>query len=330
LPWGLRDIVLKEGGPTMAIFAGKGGLGKTTCSAALAYAAAQNGRRVLCFSTDPQASLSDIFERDIFGKGEVEVVENLHVVEIDADAKINAYIKDVKTRIKEMYKMDEIPAEIEAYIDSSVAEPAMYESATYDAMADYVSGGGYSLYVFDMPPFGHGVRMLTMAEVLTSWVEKLTEVRKMAQEYDEVARKLRGEKLGKEDEILRELSDIRNKLTTFTNIMRDSRKSAFFMVMTPEIMSVYDTERALEAFKAIGVTPAGIILNKIYPAEMADNPSPYIANKYRQQQSVLKVIREKFGDLVVAAIPMFPKEPKGLDGIKEVAKHLVEGVTTAW
>jgi arsenite-transporting ATPase len=63
---------------------------------------------------------------------------------------------------------------------------------------------------------------------------------------------------------------------------------------------------------------------------MADNPSPYIANKYRQQQSVLKVIKEKFGDLVVAAIPMFPKEPKGLDGIKEVAKHLVDGVTTAW
>lgn len=57
----------------IVIFAGKGGLGKTTSSAALSYKLASMGRRVLCFSTDPQASLSDIFERNLFGKGEIEV-----------------------------------------------------------------------------------------------------------------------------------------------------------------------------------------------------------------------------------------------------------------
>ena len=48
------------------IYAGKGGLGKTTASAATAYWYAKNGKKVLCFSTDPQASLTDIFERDLF------------------------------------------------------------------------------------------------------------------------------------------------------------------------------------------------------------------------------------------------------------------------
>jgi arsenite-transporting ATPase len=327
--WGLREVVLRDG-LKMVILAGKGGLGKTTSSAALAYAAAMEGKKVLCFSTDPQASLSDIFERDIFGKGEVEVAPNLFVVEIDADAKINAYIQEVKRKIKEKYMMEQIPPEIEAYIDSSVAEPAMYESATYDAMADYVARGEYDLYVFDMPPFGHGIRMLTMADVLTSWVEKLTEVREKAREYDEIARRLKSERLVKEDEILNELYEIRGKLTTFTDVMRDRSKSAFFMVMTPEAMSVYDTEKALEAFKSIGIKPAGVVLNKVLPKEMADNPSPYIRNRYRQQQEVLKMIFEKFGDLVVAAIPMFPREPKGLEGIREVAKHLVDGVTRVW
>ncbi|MCS6788479.1 MAG: ArsA family ATPase [Aigarchaeota archaeon] len=314
----------------MVIFAGKGGLGKTTSSAALAYAAALAKKKVLCFSTDPQASLSDIFERNIFGKGEVEVAPNLYVVEIDADAKVGAYIEEVKQRIKDMYKLEEIPPEIEAYIDSSVAEPAMYESATYDAMADYLARGDYDLYVFDMPPFGHGIRMLTMADVLTSWVEKLTEVREKAREYDEIASKLKGERLVKEDEILNELKQIRDKLTTFTDFMRERTKSAFFMVMTPEMMSVHDTERALEAFKSIGLSLAGIVLNKVLPRDFHSSPSPYISYRYRQQESVMRVIEEKFGDLVVAAIPMFPREPKGLDGLREVAKHLVDGVTKLW
>ena len=51
------------------MFGGKGGLGKTTFSAATAYYLAKKGKKVLVFSVDPQASLTDIFKRDIFGKG---------------------------------------------------------------------------------------------------------------------------------------------------------------------------------------------------------------------------------------------------------------------
>src|SRR5260370_7830163 len=68
------------------MFGGKGGLGKTTFSAATGYWLAQQGHRVLVFSVDPQASLSDIFQRDIFGKGPVKIVENLWAQEIDADS----------------------------------------------------------------------------------------------------------------------------------------------------------------------------------------------------------------------------------------------------
>ena len=45
------------------MFGGKGGLGKTTFSAATAYWLARQGKRVLVFSVDPQASLSDIFQQ---------------------------------------------------------------------------------------------------------------------------------------------------------------------------------------------------------------------------------------------------------------------------
>jgi anion-transporting ArsA/GET3 family ATPase len=137
---GLTEFFQRHPEVEIAIFAGKGGLGKTTCSASLAYHMATIGqRKTLLFSTDPQASLSDILERDIYGKGLVEVLPNLTVVEIDADKRVTDYQNEIKQEIKDMYGMDEIPAEIEEYIDSTSAEPAMYESATYDAMPELVA-----------------------------------------------------------------------------------------------------------------------------------------------------------------------------------------------
>src|SRR5437016_11216914 len=90
------------------MFGGKGGLGKTTFSASTAYWLAQQGYRVLVFSVDPQASLSDIFQRDIFGKGAVEIMPNLYAQEIDADSHIKAYQDEIRKKILDMYGFDHV------------------------------------------------------------------------------------------------------------------------------------------------------------------------------------------------------------------------------
>lgn len=324
-PRGLRRFFEENPDIKVVVFAGKGGLGKTTCSAALSYYMAKYwGIKVLCFSTDPQASLSDIFERDLFGKGEIEIIPNLYVVEIDADKKIKAYQDEIKRKILDMYGLDELPKEIEEYIDSTSAEPAMYESATYDAMAELVAGEEYSLYVFDMPPFGHGVRMVAMAEILAKWVEKITEARKEAAEYEAVAAALKGE-LKAEDLVLRELEDIKVKMTAFTNLLTDASKTAFFMVMTPEEMAILDTERALEMFRELNITLSGVVLNQVYPQELLNDPKlpELIKGKIKSQQKHLEEIREKFDGLVKAAIPMYDREPKGLQMLDKVSQDLM-------
>src|SRR2546421_12390001 len=91
------------------------------------------------FLDGPQASLSDIFDRDIFGKGLVPVIPNLDVVEIDADRRGADYQGEVKQKILTMYGLSELPAEIEEYIDSTSAEPPMYESPPTDPLAHPVA-----------------------------------------------------------------------------------------------------------------------------------------------------------------------------------------------
>ena len=103
------------------MFGGKGGLGKTTFSAATGYWLAQHGHKVLVFSVDPQASLSDIFKKDIFGQGAVKITDNLWAQEIDADRHIKDYQDEIRKKILDRYGMDEVPEEIEDYIQAAAA-----------------------------------------------------------------------------------------------------------------------------------------------------------------------------------------------------------------
>src|SRR6266702_7859822 len=87
----LRTVFESQPDRRYIMFGGKGGLGKTTLSATSAFWLASQGKRVLLFSVDPQASLSDIFQRDIFGKGPVPIMKNLWAQEVDADRRIKDY-----------------------------------------------------------------------------------------------------------------------------------------------------------------------------------------------------------------------------------------------
>ena len=322
---GLVEFFKAHSGVEIFIFAGKGGLGKTTCSSAVAYhMATVEKRRTLLFSTDPQASLSDIFERDFYGKGVIEVLPNLSIVEIDADRRVADYQAEIKQKIKNMYGLDEIPPEIDEYIDSTSAEPAMYESATYDAMAELVAKRDFERYIFDMPPFGHGVRMVAMAEILSKWVDKITEAREKVREYEEVAATLKGEAVGP-DEVMNELIDIRNKIRTFTDLITDVKRTAFFMVLIPEQMAILDTERALTMFEDLGIKMSGLIVNQVYPVDLLHRPglSEFLKSRIEMQQGYMGTIKSRFGPYLVGALHMYPREPKGLAMIAQVAEDLM-------
>ncbi|MFW9888726.1 MAG: ArsA family ATPase, partial [Candidatus Thorarchaeota archaeon] len=289
---------------------------------ALASWLAKKRQRILCFSTDPQASLSDIFEKDVFGKGSVTLADNLHVMEIDADKRIAAFQEEIRQQIKDMYGIDEIPKEIDEYINAAGAEPAMHESATYDAMAGLLASDEYGFHVFDMPPFGHGIRIVSMARILDVWVEKMEETRKKAQEYGESAWQMQQRTSGAgQDEMLAELIEIRKKLSFFQNILTDAKRTAFYMVVTPEKMSILDTQRALKMFEQMDITLTGVIINQVYPRELLkrDDLSQFLRERIEMQQKYMVEIKEKLGKHVCAVIPMFDREPKGLEMIGKVA-----------
>ncbi len=306
------------------MFGGKGGLGKTTFSAATAFWLAEQGHKVLVFSVDPQASLSDIFERDIFGKGAVKVTENLFAQEIDADAHIKAYQDEIRRRIREVNNIDTVPDEIEDYIAAASAEPAMEESAIFDSVVDIVSAGDYDFYIYDLVPLGHALYYLSMAKVYDEWIRKITKLREEMREYEEMVSHLRREKETQEDEILAELQDIRSRINTASRVLTDREHTAFFFVLVPEEMILLDTAKAAETFSRFDVPIAGYVVNRVLPDELvqADGVPPYLANRARMQGRHLDKIRRDFGDQVLAYVPELERDVTGLRMIERMA-HLM-------
>lgn len=305
------------------MFGGKGGLGKTTFSAATAYYLAKKGFKVLVFSVDPQASLSDIFERDIFGKGAVEIMPNLYAQEIDADQHIKAYQEQIRKKIFDMYGLDEIPDEIESYIQAAAAEPAMEESAIFDQVVDIVISAEYDYYIYDLVPLGHALYYLSMASVYDEWIDKITQLREEMEEYRRVASLIKREKLTEEDMILKELQEIKYRINTSSSILTDKVKTAFFFVIIPEEMALLDTQKAAGLFAKYQVPLSGYIVNRVIPAELGQKNIPdYLRHRLEMQENYLKRIEELFGAQVLARIPEFERDITGLPMIRKVAEAM--------
>ena len=307
------------------MFGGKGGLGKTTFSAATAYYLAKKGKRVLVFSVDPQASLSDIFKQDIFGKGPTEIIPNLFAQEIDADRRVKEYQQEIRQKILDMYGMEQIPDEIESYIQAAAAEPAMEESAIFDEVVDIVVTGGYDYYIYDLVPLGHALYYLSMASVYDAWIDKITNLRTQMREYDQVAATIRREKTLDEDAILNELLYIKDRINKSSSILTDKKKTAFFFVLTGEEMVIKDTVKAGELFAKFDVPLSGYIINRVLPKELKDQNIPeYLKNRLIMQDHYLKVIDETFSGQILASVPEMERDVTGLAMIEKMAQAMYD------
>lgn len=296
------------------IFAGKGGVGKTTLSAATAYRLAKSGKKVCVFSIDPQASLSDIFEQDIFGKGEVEIIPNLYALEIDVDERVREYQEKIREVVESTYGPGKIPEEISDYLGGMAADPAMTVSAIFDKMVELMTSGRYDSYIFDMMPHGHAVRFLGMTETLKAWIGTVSGKREKTAE------------LGTSGTggLAQQLEHIRSRLTTVSDVVRDKRRTIFLYVTTLERIPILDMRRALRKFEEFKIPMDGLIINMVYPSELFEHPDVplYIKNRIKTQREYLGLLEREFGGLICGVFPMFDREPKGLDMIEKVAEAL--------
>ena len=303
----------------VVFFGGKGGVGKTTCSAAFALAASRRGKRVLLVSTDPAHSTSDIFERHI-GGSERELLPKLSAIEIDADRESARYVKEVKRDIERMFS----PAVVrQAYrqIDMAAASPGLAEVALLDRMIDLIVEREqvYDLVVFDTAPTGHTLQLLRMPEAMTTWIHALVKHRRALLEIDQGSG---GEQAApvSADPILAALERRRERLTQLRVRVTDRGCTSFVLVTIPERLAIEETARAAALLSDTSVDIGLLVVNRILPDGLEGE---FYASRKAQERSYLDEIARRFPRLRRIEVRQLARDVYGIGSLTLISDQLM-------
>jgi arsenite-transporting ATPase len=302
-------------------FGGKGGVGKTTCAAAVSLAAARAGKRVLLVSTDPAHSTSDIFERP-FAREEREILPSLSGLEVDAQFEARRYLDEVKRQVSTLFNPT-VVREAMRQIDLVAGMPGLADVALFDRMADLVlnRSNAYDLTVFDTAPTGHTLRLLHMPEAMAAWVQALSDRRRQALEVNHESAVGQGFSPADKDPILQSLTRRRAKLASVRDLLTRYDTTAFVLVLIPERLPIEESARAVHELEHAHLHVGGIIVNRVLPEDLS---GPYYEARKAQERVYLEEIDRRFRGVAKVRVPQLESDVHGLRSLERVAGYLIE------
>ncbi|MGM8213760.1 ArsA family ATPase [Virgibacillus sp. W0430] len=278
---------------------GKGGVGKSTTSAAIAYKLANKGYRTLLISTDPAHNIGHIFEQKV-GAHITPVSENLSALEIDPAQETKVYIQSVKDNIKGLVQST-MMEEVNRQLDTAQASPGADEAALFDKLITIIleESNNFDRLVFDTAPTGHTIRLLSLPELMGVWIHGLLEKRKKTKEnYVQLLND--GEPL--EDPIYDVLKDRQRRFEAVRKIMLDPEQTGFIFVLNPERLPILETKAAIELLENYDLHVKTLIVNKVLP-EAVDGA--FFQKRKEHEQKYVNQIEQTFKGKQLIYIPLF-------------------------
>ena len=241
--------------PRVVVFGGKGGVGKTTSSAASAVRMMKLGHKVAVVSTDPAHSLGDAFGVPLTGAGvdlTSTVYDNL------GGGTLTGYEIDTRGSVEEFKALLTELSTPKAIADAGVSvgdlasiletlPPGADEVIALAKVVDLLKKGGYTRIVLDTAPTGHTLRMLTFPRFVDGLIEKVVRV---AERVKSTAMMLNSNI--KEDDVedaKMKLLGFQLKMFELDELFADPELCEFVIVTIPTDMAVKETERLFEELK---------------------------------------------------------------------------------
>jgi len=302
-------------------FGGKGGVGKTVMAGAAALWAAKQGKKTLLASTNPVHSLSNLLEKDVFGKAAVVCDEDkCYAFEIDTRDTVERSKREIREKINWFLKFADITTKAEDFIESATMNPAFEESAMFENMIDLMFKDEYEFYVFDTAPTANARRLLGMSKVYSMWVEKMLKSREEAKSLREV---LSFSKKKEKDPLLDYLLSFKDRMGNAKELLTDEALTAFFFVTLPESLPIAVITRFINWFHEFGIPVGGVIVNGLIQKEqVGKDAAEFVINRVKMQDEHMKEIWEIFGDRVRSIVPLFETEVKGAKMLNRTIDHL--------
>lgn len=304
---------------------GKGGVGKTSVSAALALARADDGGRVLLVSTDPAHNLGHVWDQPL-GDAPTRVHRSragyVDAIEIDPHATIEAHFATVAGTMMQLLP-ERLHASARAHLDQARSAPGSHESAVLERIATLIEThrSTHDLILFDTAPSGHTLRLLALPEQLAGWTETLLASRDRSERFAAAARTLvgtRDEEAPADAQLRRTLIARRNRFALMRGIVTDPATTSFLVVGIAERLPVAESIEIVRQLTELGIDPAAIVINRRSPADAG----ALLAARHRQEEQQLEALRAGAPGVPITQIPLLPGDLAGVEALTELAQHL--------
>jgi arsenite-transporting ATPase len=301
----------------LSLVVGKGGVGKTTVAAALAFNTRSKAKApVEICSVDPAPSLDDVFQTKIGDRAEPVLGDaELRASEMDSEALFKQWVAEIRSSIEEATTTEisgiHIDLTFERQLLSELLEivpPGVDEVLAIFRILDLL-GQGPRRVVIDMAPTGHALELLRMPERMLGWTRTLLKTlaahRTLALARDAGVR----------------IAEVGQRVRQLAAVLQDPKRCRTHTVMLAEPLPDRETERLISALGKLHLPARSMFLNRILFAKDVGK-CRRCRRAMQWQQATMNALKRRYPRLGIYVVRNFPKEIAGRAGLRSFTGEL--------
>jgi len=312
--------------PVMRIllFSGKGGVGKTSLSAATGVRLAELGYRTLVMSVDPAHSLADAFDLDagLFDpktSDPCRIADRLWIHEVNIQIEIKRNWRQIWSYISSLLRTSGL-GEVEA--EEMAIFPGMEELSALLYINEWHKEKRYDVIVLDCAPTGESLRFVSMPTTMKWYMQHIFPIQRgVLKAVRPIANRVAPFELPP-DSYFASVKDLFGRIEGIDQLLEDPRVTSVRLVTNAEKMVVRETQRAFVYFSLHGLTVDQVLVNRVLPDDVED---AFFREWRSTQTKFLKEVEAYFAPVPMRRVPLFRHEVLGLELIRDLAREMYAG-----
>ncbi|MFS8806223.1 ArsA family ATPase [Synechococcus sp. R6-10] len=312
----------------LLLFSGKGGVGKTTLTCALARQLAQVDpqRRLLLMSTDPAHSLGDVLQISVTDVAQpLPDRPNLQVRALQAEILLRSFRQTYGPALELIAERGSWFGREDLLPIWDLAWPGVDELMAILEVNRLLAREEVDTVILDTAPTGHTLRLLELPDFLDNLLAVFATFQA---KHREIAQALTG--TYRPDEADAFLAQLQGELEGGKARLTNPESTSAWLVMIPEQLSVAETRRFCQQLQSRRVPIGGLLVNQVLlarennsqPSLPAALPSPLYSARQQEQRRVLKALQEELPGYSIWVCPYQLQEPVGLAALDELVQQL--------
>ncbi len=303
------------------LYAGKGGVGKTSVAAATGVTLGRLGVKTLVMSLDPAHSLSDAFDldRSLMDKNKgapIPIQDNLWIQELDVHEEISNYWGEVHDYLAVLLNTSGID---DILADELAVLPGMEELSALLYVNKYARENAYDVVILDCAPTAESIRFVSLPKSLEWYMKKVFRMERSIIRYARPFTKRFSDVPLPEEKYFDSIERLFTKLQGVDQLLTDPEITSVRLVSNLEKMVLRETQRAFMFFSLHQLSVDAVVLNRVF-SEASEGG--FLEGWHKAQQSYLDLAKSFFHPTPILQSPYYPSEVLGLESLRQLGENL--------